>query len=74
MTHRTANLARSGTGIVLRSDDEDGDKKNGAGSRMVRDASLPRAFLVTELVDDRSSGNGVERQRIHVVIVHDVLA
>src|SRR5450759_3659840 len=35
---------------------------------------LARAFLVAELVDDHGARNGVKRQRIHVVIVHDVLA
>src|SRR5450759_3384421 len=35
---------------------------------------LARAFLVAELVDDHGARNGGKRQRIHVGIVHDVLA
>ena len=37
-------------------------------------ALTSRAFPVAELVDDHGTGNGMECQRVHVVVVHDVLA
>ena len=36
--------------------------------------SLPRTFLVAELVDDHGTRDGVKCQRVHVAIVEDVLA
>lgn len=37
-------------------------------------SNVSRAFLVAELVDDHGAGNGVKRQRIHIMIIDDVLA